>query len=130
MLGLMCNLEPLENQVESWKSPGNLFLLKGTNPVSSIGAVLMIWDNFLYNKLRHRVLPLVYMLRGFYSSISGLQSFPPLATRCRGFRQSLNDRKVKKKNESLSVAEIVSRPVAEDFGRVFVLTTIFIKRGY
>ena len=46
MLGLMCNLEPLENQVESWKSPGNLFLLKGTNPVSSIGAGPMIWDNF------------------------------------------------------------------------------------
>ena len=27
-------LEPLKNQSESWKSSGNLFLKKGTNPVS------------------------------------------------------------------------------------------------
>ena len=26
-------LEPLKNQSESWKSPGNLFLKKGMNPV-------------------------------------------------------------------------------------------------
>ena len=26
-------LEALKNQSESWKSPGNLFLNKGTNPV-------------------------------------------------------------------------------------------------
>ena len=25
-------LEPLKNQSESWKSPGNLFVKKGTNP--------------------------------------------------------------------------------------------------
>ena len=29
-------LEPLKNQFESWKSPGNLFLTKGTNPVQEI----------------------------------------------------------------------------------------------
>ena len=32
-----------------------------------------------------------------YSSVSGLQSFPALATRLRGFRQGLRDRKEKKK---------------------------------
>ena len=31
-----------------------------------------------------------------YSSVSGLQSFPALATRLRGFRQGLRDRKEKK----------------------------------
>ena len=31
--GLMLILEPLKNQYESWKSPGNLLLKKGTNPV-------------------------------------------------------------------------------------------------
>ena len=30
---LMWILEPLKNQSESWKSPGHLFLKKGTNPV-------------------------------------------------------------------------------------------------
>ena len=35
------------------------------------------------------------MLRGFYSRVSGLQSFPPPAKRSRGLRQSLHDRKVK-----------------------------------
>ena len=28
-----CILETLKNQSESWKSSGNLFLKKGTNPV-------------------------------------------------------------------------------------------------
>ena len=31
-----------------------------------------------------------------YSSVSGLQSFPPLVMHLRGFRQGLHDRKVKK----------------------------------
>ena len=29
----MLILDALKNQSESWKSPGNLFLNKGTNPV-------------------------------------------------------------------------------------------------
>ena len=32
-VGVNVILEPLKNQSESWKSPGNLFLKKGTNPV-------------------------------------------------------------------------------------------------
>ena len=32
--GLMWILESWKNQSESWKSPGNLFLKKGTNPVT------------------------------------------------------------------------------------------------
>ena len=33
--GLMWILESWKNQFEFWKSPGNLFLKKGTNPVHS-----------------------------------------------------------------------------------------------
>ena len=39
-----------------------------------------------------------------YSNVSELQSFPPLATRLRGFRQSLRDLKVKKIIASLTVS--------------------------
>ena len=39
-----------------------------------------------------------------YSNVPELQSFPPLATRLRGFRQSLRDLKVKKIIASLSFA--------------------------
>jgi len=35
-----------------------------------------------------------------YSSVSGLQSFPPLATRLRGFRQSLSRPKSKNNNNN------------------------------
>ena len=39
-----------------------------------------------------------------YSSVSGLQSFPPLATRLRGFRKGLPDRKEKNNNSLASIS--------------------------
>ena len=42
----MSILEPLKNQSEPWKSPGNLFLKKGTNPVFIINFVLPCITSF------------------------------------------------------------------------------------
>ena len=43
MKGLMGILQSWKNQSESWKSPGNLFLKKGTNPVIIISGFFIVF---------------------------------------------------------------------------------------